>query len=104
MNVCRLWPATLTAMVVTIVVVPPAASGAVGQSGPSRAAGAAAAAQTRPGQTRPAPRTRPVEIVVADGFDWIDAGVGAAGGFAFALLLGAVLMLTERRQPRRLPI
>ncbi len=49
----------------------------------------------------PAPTMVPVEStsVRADGFDWADAGIGAAGAFGLGLLLvgGAVLMLRRQR-------
>ena len=49
----------------------------------------------------PAPTIVPVEStsVRADGFDWADAGIGAAGAFGLGLLLvgGAVLALRRQR-------
>ena len=49
----------------------------------------------------PAPTIVPVEStsVRADGFDWADAGIGAAGAFGLGLLLvgGAVLVLRRQR-------
>ncbi len=39
----------------------------------------------------------PVVVVASGGFDWTDAGIGAAGGFALALLVaGAVLLVVHR--------
>jgi hypothetical protein len=49
----------------------------------------------------PAPTSVPFEStsVRADGFDWADAGIGAAGAFGLGLLLvgGAVLALRRQR-------
>ena len=44
--------------------------------------------------------TRPTIVRVSDrsGFDWADAGVGAAGGVAVSVLgVGVVLLLSERQ-------
>jgi len=48
--------------------------------------------------------TPPASIVVVSngGFDWTDAGIGAAGGFAIALLLGGAIALTHRGSRGRL--
>jgi hypothetical protein len=51
------------------------------------------------------PGSVPVHSAVAatgDGFDWVDALVGGAGGLATALLLmgGALLLLTQRNKTR----
>jgi hypothetical protein len=77
---------------------------------------AAAAAHAKPGQptldgrspdTRDAAATalaapaRPVVLVGRSGFDWTDAGIGAAGGFAIALLLGGVFVLSSQRGSRQ---
>jgi hypothetical protein len=36
------------------------------------------------------------------GFDWADAGIGAAGGLALSMLgLGTVLAVSQRRTPKR---
>lgn len=45
-------------------------------------------------------------IVVATnaGFDWTDAGIGAAGGFAVALLLAGMLALTRSDRHDRLAL
>jgi hypothetical protein len=37
-----------------------------------------------------------VVIATADGFDWTDAGIGAAAGFGLALMLAAGLTLTRK--------
>jgi hypothetical protein len=45
----------------------------------------------------------PVVHVIApnDGFDWGDAGIGAAGGFALSMLgLGTALTISQRRDRR----
>jgi hypothetical protein len=40
----------------------------------------------------------------AGGFDWADAGIGAAGGFALTLLgVGAALTISGRRTPPTAP-
>ena len=44
--------------------------------------------------------TRPTIVHVSDrsGFDWADAGIGAAGGVALSMLgVGLVLLISERR-------
>ena len=48
----------------------------------------------------------PQVIVVASRstFDWTDAGLGAAGGFAIALLLGGTVALTQRARNGRLAV
>jgi hypothetical protein len=68
-------------------------------------AGAAPSASARPMHDSGPPITQPaVEIVhVTDhgGFDWGDAGVGAAGGFAISILgAGAALAAVEIRARR----
>ena len=37
-------------------------------------------------------------------FDWTDAGIGAAGGFAIALILGGLLTLSRVGSRRRLAV
>jgi hypothetical protein len=47
--------------------------------------------------------TRPTIMRVNDrnGFDWADAGVGAAGGAALSMLgVGLLLLVSERRRSR----
>jgi hypothetical protein len=48
--------------------------------------------------------TQPVVIEVpepaASGFDWTDAGIGAAGGLALTVLFGSGVVLARRRVPR----
>jgi hypothetical protein len=48
-----------------------------------------------------APKVRIVEVP-ASGFDWGDAGIGAAGGLAIITLTGGIALLTtqRRRSPR----
>ena len=42
-------------------------------------------------------------VVDAGGFDWVDAGIGAAGGLAIAFVVGgALLVLTTRNHDRKL--
>ena len=47
--------------------------------------------------------TAPASIVVVSNgrFDWTDAGIGAAGGFAIALLLAGAMFLLHRSSGRR---
>jgi len=49
------------------------------------------------------PQTPVVRITTpASGFDWGDAGIGAAGGLALAMLgVGGVLVISDRRPRRR---
>ena len=45
-------------------------------------------------------------VVVQSGsgtFDWTDAGIGAAGGFAIALILAGLLVLAQHGHGRKLP-
>ena len=51
--------------------------------------------------TTPAPS---VVVVGSGGFDWTDAGIGAAGGFAIALLLGGAIVLTQRGSRGKLAV
>jgi hypothetical protein len=48
--------------------------------------------------------TQPVVVEVtepaASGFDWTDAGIGAAGGLALTVLFGSGVVLARRRVPR----
>ncbi len=64
-------------------------------------AAAAARPQLDPGGATPTQsQTSPIVRVVTpnSGFDWGDAGIGAAGGFALAMLgLGGTLALSQRR-------
>jgi hypothetical protein len=49
-------------------------------------------------QTLPGPAPTIVRVTVPTGFDWGDAGIGAAGGFALAMVgLGGTLALSQRR-------
>jgi hypothetical protein len=41
----------------------------------------------------------PVIILGASGFDWTDAGIGAAAGFGLAIIAAAALALTRSRRP-----
>jgi hypothetical protein len=42
-----------------------------------------------------------VRVVAHSGFDWGDAGIGAAGGLAISLLgIGGVMTVTQRRTRR----
>jgi hypothetical protein len=78
------------------------------------AAAAAHATANQPAIDRRSPDTRdaaaaaharqapPIVIVGNSGFDWTDAGIGAAGGFALALLLGAAFLLTHRGSRQKL--
>ena len=48
-------------------------------------------------QALPGPAPTIVRVSVPTGFDWSDAGIGAAGGFALAMLgLGATLAISQR--------
>ncbi len=51
-----------------------------------------------PFATPAAPRTTVQVIDGPSGFDWGDAGIGAFGAFALALLLGAMLLITVRHR------
>jgi hypothetical protein len=48
--------------------------------------------------------TQPVVVEVPEssqpGFDWTDAGIGAAGGLALTVLFGSGIVLARRRMPR----
>jgi hypothetical protein len=48
----------------------------------------------------------PQVVFVSGGsvFDWTDAGIGAAGGFAIALLLGGIIVLSQRGRQGRLAL
>lgn len=56
----------------------------------------------RPGDTPVSPQVRVIEAP-GDGFDWGDAGVGAAGGLAVVAIAGGALVLgaSRRRSTRR---
>jgi hypothetical protein len=50
---------------------------------------------------QPAPATVPA---ATDGFDWTDAGIGAAGGLALVSIAGGLAMgMTHRRRGARVP-
>ena len=51
----------------------------------------------RPPVESPAPETRLVEIE-SDGFDWGDAGIGAAGGLAILTLAGGMAAIATHRR------
>ena len=66
---------------------------------------AAATARLIPGdppQSSSSPATPIVRVIAPHGgFDWGDAGIGAAGGFALSMLgLGGALTLSQRRSHR----
>jgi len=73
------------------------------------------AVTTQPAELR-SPDTRDAPIVVPSmpratvvvretpAFDWADAGIGAAGGFAIALLLGGIVLLSQRGNDRKLAL
>jgi hypothetical protein len=54
----------------------------------------------------PIAATQPVQkqiiVTASNGFDWTDAGIGAAGGFALALLLLGGLIVAQRGEHRRI--
>ena len=54
--------------------------------------------------SQPAPASTPTIVRMSSGnggFDWGDAGIGAAGGFALSMLgLGSVLAVSQRRTRR----
>jgi hypothetical protein len=55
----------------------------------------------RPGDTPVSPQVRVIDAP-ADGFDWGDAGIGAAGGLAVIAIGGAAAVLgTSRRRSTR---
>jgi hypothetical protein len=51
-------------------------------------------------KTSPVERQAPAPIIVRvdGGFDWVSAGVGAAGGFGLVLVAGATASAIRRRQ------
>ncbi len=51
-----------------------------------------------------APQAPSIVLVRTGRFDWTDAGIGAAGGFALALLLGGAFLLSQRGGRRRLAL
>jgi hypothetical protein len=60
----------------------------------------AAAAGTKRKPTRPAPAAATIVRVTVPhpGFDWTDAGIGAAGGFAISMVgVGAALIVSGHR-------
>lgn len=67
---------------------------------PQQTASASSAPIARPNpgqQTSPGPAPTIVRVTVPSGFDWGDAGIGAAGGFALSMLgLGAALAISQR--------
>lgn len=48
-------------------------------------------------EPEPAPTVRVVEVST-DGFDWADAGIGAAGGLAILTLAGGMAAVTTQRR------
>ena len=51
-------------------------------------------------QGSPTSRATVVRVDEHSGFDWADAGIGAAGGIALSALgAGVALLVTERRRP-----
>ncbi len=57
---------------------------------------AAAAAHTTPAAS--------IVVLGNSGFHWADAGIGAAGGFAVALIVGGVFLLTNRGSRGKLAV
>jgi hypothetical protein len=79
-----------TALALTLAAIAPAAASAR-PVGPD----------TSPFTATRAPATQIVHVSAPSGFDWGDAGIGAAGGLALSILgLGAVLTVTQRRTSR----
>ncbi len=100
----RIVPAAAVALALTV--------GAAPATARPNYLGAAQSANVRAGtqppaqaSTRPAPAATVVRIIPASGgFDWADAGIGAAGGLALSILgIGTALVLTDRhgRHPHR---
>lgn len=52
--------------------------------------------------TPPAPPAQEVEVVTADDFDWVDAGLGAGTAVGIVLLAGGAAAALTRR--RRIPV
>ena len=50
------------------------------------------------------PQAPSIAMVGASGFDWTDAGIGAAAGFATALLLAGAFLLNRRGSRGRLAL
>ena len=102
---------------VVLALAPAAAAGVTdGRSPDTRdAALAAHAVATTPGDLR-SPDTKDAAqlahptgstVVLRSGsqsFDWTDAGIGAAGGFAIALILGGVVLLARVGSKRKLAL
>jgi hypothetical protein len=57
---------------------------------------AAAAAHSTPAAS--------IVVISNGGFDWTDAGIGAAGGFAIALIVGGVFLLSNRGSREKLAV
>jgi hypothetical protein len=54
-----------------------------------------------PAAVSPAPAVQVVRVSAPGGFDWGDAGIGAAGGVALSMLgLGGALTVSQRRARR----
>jgi hypothetical protein len=66
----------------------------------------ASAAPRAPASEQASPRGGATIVRVEDrgGFDWADAGIGAAGGVALSVLsAGLALLISERRERQREP-
>ena len=51
--------------------------------------------------TSQTPPTQIIRVTTPTGFDWADAGIGAAGGLAITMLgLGGALVITSQRRTR----
>jgi hypothetical protein len=65
--------------------------------------GTSAPAIARPFKSKTQPTSAPtiVRVSAARGFEWGDAGIGAAGGFALSMIaVGGAMTLSQRRARR----
>jgi hypothetical protein len=71
----------------------------LGAIAPAAAAAKPIGPDTNSFTATPAPATQIVRVTApSSGFDWGDAGIGAAGGLALSMLgIGAALTITQRR-------
>jgi hypothetical protein len=84
------------ALALTLSALSPAAAAARLDLNPPRSTSAASAAPTA-STVAPTPRAQIIRVTAPGGFDWGDAGIGAAGGLGLSLLaLGGGAVVTRR--------